>query len=152
MVSMTLSVPEWDALMVRATSDAARPIAPSAKAGDEVERDLEDALAASLVRAAKPVTAAYLITGGTQNEWKKSGLGAYFAAGIRPVGAIDLIRANPKAWADLMYVHKDGRLESSGFGPYGCEIGGVGELKVMSVRRAGEPIDVPEDLRPTRRA
>ena len=223
---MTLSVPEWDALMGGATSAAARAITPTATAGHAVERDLEDALAAalavpghrtvlrkkipyaypgwspqpgaldlginygdpvvvpcelqlhdidwglydvlkvvSLFRADKPAAAAYLVTGGTENEWTNSGLGAYFEPGVRAVETIELLRANAKAWlGDLMYVHKDGSLESSGrpqtaaaelvlegFGPYGCEIGGVGELRLMSVRPAGDVVEVPEDLRPTRR-
>jgi hypothetical protein len=119
----------------------------------------------ALFGADKPVHAAYLITGGTENEWKKSGLGANFAPGVRTIGTIDLLRENRKAWlGDLMYINKDGSLESSGrpqtvasklvlegFGPYGCDIGGVGDLRVMSVRPAGGPVDVPEELRPTRR-
>ncbi|HEX5248735.1 MAG TPA: hypothetical protein VFW14_03625 [Gaiellales bacterium] len=223
---MTLSVPEWNALMVAATSESARAIVPSAKAGHAIEKDLENALAAfvvvpghrvvlrknipylypgwtpqpgaldlgiydgdrvavacelklhdidwglydllkvvSLFRADKPATAAYLITGGTENEWRNSGLGAYFEAGTRKVGTIELLRANPKAMAELMYVYEDGHFESSGrpqtvaselvlegFGPYGCEIGGVGELKLMSVRPAGDVVEVPAELRPTRPA
>jgi hypothetical protein len=226
MVSMTRSSPDWDLLMRTATSEAASTIVPTAKAGHAVEKDLEDALAASLVvpnhrvvlrmktphtypgwtpqpgpldlgiyagdhvvvpcelklhdidwglydllkvvslfRADKAATAAYLITGGTKKEWTKSGLGRYFAPGVRTVGTLDLLRKNEKAWlGDLMYVHKKGKLESSGrpqtvasevvlegFEPYGCDIGGVGEVKVMSVRPAGDLMDVPEELRPTRR-
>ena len=220
---MTLSVPEWDALMGEATSAAARAIVPTGKAGAR-ERDLEMALVAalaargypavttkhipyrypgwhpepgaldlgiydgdqvtvacelklhhidwglydllkvvSLFRAEKPAAAAYLITGGTENEWTKSGLGEYFAPGVRAVETIDLLRANPRAWLlELMYVKKNGKLESSGrpqtvasklvlegFGPYGCDIGGVGELKLMSVRPAGAVVEVPAELRPT---
>ena len=118
----------------------------------------------SLFRAAKPSAAAFLITGGTRREWTRSGLGGCFAPGSRTVGTIELLRANPKAWSDLMYVHKDGRLESSGrpqnvvsqlalegFGPYGSDVGEVGELRVMSVRPVGDLIEVPEELRPTTR-
>ena len=115
----------------------------------------------SLFRAAKPVAAAFLITGGTQRQWARSGLGECFAPGPRTVATIDLLRANPKAWSELMYVHKDGRLESSGrprtvasrllvegFPPHGCDVGAVGDLRVMSVRPAGQLVDVPEELRP----
>ena len=223
---MTLSVPEWDALMGEATSAAARAIVPTGKAGAR-EKDLEMALVAalaargyravttkqipyrypgwrpepgaldlgiyggadhvvvpcelklhdidwglydllkvvSLFRADKPASAAYLITGGTQDEWKRSGLGVYFEPGVHTVGTLDLLWDNKKAWlGDLMYVNKDGSLESSGrpqtvpsqltsegFGPHRCDIGGVGELRVMSVRPAGDLVDVPEELRPMRR-
>ncbi|HEX3329059.1 MAG TPA: hypothetical protein VHS27_03995 [Gaiellales bacterium] len=150
---MTRSSPDWDLLMRTATSEAASTIVPTAKAGHAVEKDLEDALAASLVvpnhrvvlrkkiphtypgwtpqpgpldlgiyagdhvvvpcelklhdidwglydllkvvslfRADKAATAAYLITGGTKKEWTKSGLGRYFAPGVRTVGTLDLLR------------------------------------------------------------
>ena len=38
-----------------------------------------------------------------------------------------------------------------GFGPYGCDVGEVGELRVMSVRPVGDLVEVPEELRPTTR-
>jgi len=224
---MTLSIQEWDALIGRATSEAARTITPTGKAGRAREKDLEIALSVSLVargyptvttkhipyrypgwrpepgaldlgiydgdhvvvacelklhhidwglydllkvislfRADTPATAAYLITGGTENEWTNAGLGEYFAPGVRTVETIALLRANPQAWlSELMYVYEDGHFESSGrpqtvaselvlegFGPYGCEIVGVGELKLMSARPAGALVEVPEQLRPTRPA